>query len=134
MEIFAAKRPRIVLADHSERALRMFNLLLCPYFEIVETVRDGEEALKAVARSKPDVLVLDIVLPLLDGIKIAQRLKDLGSATRVVFLTGHEEDKWIEAAMDAGARGFVFKKLALDDLPRAIQAALIGKIFVSSRE
>jgi DNA-binding NarL/FixJ family response regulator len=126
-------KARIVLADDVEWVRRLTNLLLFPYFEIVAMVSDGEAAIDAVARLKPDVLVLDIVMPLLDGLKTAEHLREVGSTTKVVFLTGYEDDSCVESAMKTGASGFVFKSLLVADLPRAIRAALEGKTFISSR-
>lgn len=128
----STSKARIVLADDVEWVRRLTNLLLFPYFDVVAMVGDGEAAIDAVARLKPDVLVLDIVMPLLDGLKTAQHLRDTESTTKVVFLTGYEDGNYAEAAMNSGASAVVFKSLLVADLPVAIRAALKGKKFVSN--
>ena len=133
MSLDSTKKARVVLADDVEWVRRLTNLLLFPYFDIVEMVNDGEAAIDAVARLKPDILVLDIVMPLLDGLKTAEHLRETGSSTKIVFLTGYEEENYVEAAMKTGASGLVYKSLLVADLPRAIRAALEGKSFISSR-
>jgi DNA-binding NarL/FixJ family response regulator len=129
----STKKARIVLADDVEWVRRLTNLLLFPYFDVLEMVGDGDAAIDAVARLKPDILVLDIVMPLLDGLKTAEHLRDVGSPTKIVFLTGYEDDTYVEAAMKTGASGVVFKSFLVADLPRAIRAALEGKTFISSK-
>lgn len=133
MSLDSTKKARIVLADDVEWVRRLTNLLLFPYFDIVAMVGDGQAAIDAVARLKPDILVLDIVMPLLDGLKTAEHLKETESPTKIVFLTGYEDDSYIEAAMNTGASGVVFKSSLVADLPRAIRSVLEGKSFTSSR-
>lgn len=129
----STSRARIVLADDVEWVRRLTNLLLFPYFNVVEMVGDGEAAIDAVARLSPDVLVLDIVMPLLDGLKTAEHLRETGSATKIVFLTGYEDESYVEQAMNTGASAIVFKSLLVADLPVAIRAVLDGKKFISQR-
>lgn len=105
--------------------------LLEPAFEIVGTVFDGQSLLHATDKLQPDVLVLDISMPVLNGIQAAQKLKDSGSTARIVFLTVHDDQDFVRAALATGALGYVVKHRIASDLVHAIREALAGHIFVS---
>ena len=124
-------RARILLADdHKEirdRAVR----LLEPEFEVVGTVADGNALLKAAAQMKPDVCVIDISMPLLNGIEAAIKLRENGSKARIVFLTVNEDSDFVRAALRTGALGYVVKSRMASDLCAAINGAINGHLFVS---
>jgi DNA-binding NarL/FixJ family response regulator len=124
-------RARILLADdHKEirdRAVR----LLEPEFEIVGTVADGPALVEASAQMKPDVCVIDISMPLLNGIEAAVKLRENGSKAKIVFLTVNEDPDFIRAALRAGALGYVVKSRMASDLCAAINGAINGRLFVS---
>jgi DNA-binding NarL/FixJ family response regulator len=101
-------------------------------FEIVASAHNGNEAIEKVVRLNPDVLVLDIEMPGLNGIQTAQRLNESGTVTKIVFLTGYEDPEFVASALAANASGFVFKPRLLHDLPRAIREALAGRFFLSA--
>jgi DNA-binding NarL/FixJ family response regulator len=103
--------------------------LLEPCYEIVGTAPDGKSALAAFERSTPDVVVLDISMPGINGIEVARRLRSSGCLAAIVFLSGDEE--FMTAALDAGGSGFVSKSLIGSDLLVAIREALAGRVFVS---
>jgi DNA-binding NarL/FixJ family response regulator len=122
---------RILLADDHMEFLAVVTRLLEPEFEVVQTVRDGRALLDEAARLKPDVLVLDISMPVLNGIEAARRLKAAGSRARIVFLTVHQDPEYVNAAMAAGALGYVVKCRTALDLPVALREAFAGRSFVS---
>lgn len=125
-------RARILLAeDHDEMRDRVKRLLERD-FEVIESVGNGLELLEAASRLKPDVCVLDISMPVLNGIDTATRLRLSGSTAKIVFLTIHEEVDFVQAALETGASGFVVKRRMVSELRRAIKEALEGRIFVSS--
>jgi two-component system, NarL family, response regulator DesR len=132
VEPVSSAKHRILLAHDDNLLLKLISILLSPQFEIVASVHTGEEVLEAVHRLRPDVLVLDIVIHGLSGIQIALRVQESGSPAKIVFLASLEHTKWLEAAMNSGARGFVFKGDIFRDLPLAISEALAGRTFVSS--
>ena len=127
-------RPRIVLADDNDQILTFALMLLSAEFDVITAVHNGEEAIEAVNRLKPDVLVLDIEMPVLDGLRAAKRLIADGALTKIVFLTGLEDPEHVEYARSMGASAFVFKAYILNDLPRAISEALAGRFFSSFGE
>ena len=123
--------PRILLADDQKEMLQAINLILNEEFTVVGTVEDGLRAVELTTILHPDVLVLDISMPVVNGIEAAFRLKRLGSQVRIIFLTVHADPEFVEAALSAGACGYVLKTFLVTDLVPAIWAAMQGDIFVS---
>ncbi|MGB8768662.1 MAG: response regulator transcription factor [Candidatus Korobacteraceae bacterium] len=122
---------RVVLADDHKALLARVRRTLCEEFEVVATVEDGNQAVDAVVLLNPDVLVIDISMPILDGLQAAKRLQKTNSRAKVVFLTIHEDRDFVAAALSAGASGYVTKNRLSTDLVPAIHAALKGRTFVS---
>lgn len=124
-------RVRILLADdHREirdRAVR----LLEPEFEVVGAVADGNALLQASEQMKPDVCVIDISMPELNGIEAAIQLRESGSKATIVFLTVNEDSDFVRAALRTGALGYVVKSRMASDLCTAINGAMRGHLFVS---
>ena len=125
------KRTRVLLADDHEAMLDRVERQLEKKFEVVGTVRDGQAALEAVADLRPDVLILDISMPVLSGMQAAVRLKQNKSAVRIVFLTVHDDPDFAREALATGALGYVTKPRMATDLSMAIKEALAGRSFVS---
>jgi len=123
--------PRILLADDQKEMLRVVKLILSDDFTVVGTVYDGMRAIELAASLHPDVLVLDISMPGTNGIEAACYLKEHGSEVRVIFLTVHSDPEFVEAALSAGALGYVLKASLTTDLVPAIRAAMRGSIFIS---
>ena len=125
------KRTRVLLADDHEAMLDRVEGLLEKDFQVVGTARDGQAAIEAVAELRPDVLILDISMPVLSGLQAALRLKEMKSEVRIVFLTVHEDPDFAREALATGALGFVVKPRLVTDLPVAIKEVLAGRSFVS---
>jgi CheY-like chemotaxis protein len=106
--------------------------LLSDDFRLVAAVTDGRQAVEAVSRFDPDVAVLDITMPQLDGFRTAQALQKAGSRAKVVFLTLHDGDEYVEAALRSGAKGYVLKARMDADLQSALRHALAGRSFLPS--
>src|SRR5262245_56034868 len=100
------KPTALVVDDHPEM-LRRVSALLGSRFDVVAVARDGDEALDFAQSLAPDLIVLDIVLPRRDGFQVAARLQELGSPARVVIMTSHDDEDYVEEAFRSGARGFV---------------------------
>lgn len=126
------KLTRLLLAEDHAAMLGQTVRLLEGEFEIVGQVGTGPEALTAAARLDPDVVILDISIPGLDGIETARCLRSAGSPAKVVFLTVHDDPDYVRAALDAGGTAYVVKSRLASDLVPAIHAALEGRNFVSS--
>jgi len=124
-------RTRVLLADDHEAVLDRVKSLLEKEFQVVGTARDGQAAIEAVAELNPDVLILDISMPVLTGIQTAVRLKLMKSEVRIVFLTVHEDPDFVREALATGALGYVAKPRLATDLPLAIKEVLAGRSFVS---
>ena len=125
-------RARILSADDHEEMRDQIKSLLDNDFEVLDSVEDGLALLDAAARLHPDVCLLDISMPVLNGIEAAERLKQGGSAVKIVFLTIHEDQDFLEAALKAGASAYVLKRRMAFDLRPAIVEALAGRTFISS--
>jgi DNA-binding NarL/FixJ family response regulator len=125
-------RRRVVLADDHPDVLRRILAMLDPVFDVVATVSDGCSAVEAVHRLNPDILLLDIAMPQMDGIHAALELKQIGCSTKIIFLSMHQEEDYVTAALQTGANGYVFKSRMRSDLLPAIERACAGSTFISS--
>jgi DNA-binding NarL/FixJ family response regulator len=105
--------------------------LLGPGFEIVGEAQNGEALVQAALKLKPDVIVTDISMPILNGIEAAKRLREAGSTSKIVFLTVLSDPNFIPICMAAGALGYVVKGRLVTDLEPAIREAVAGRIFIS---
>ena len=123
--------PTILLAEDNPEIRQEVVSLLQSQFEIVASVTDGQEAINTALALAPDIVLLDISLPALNGMQVASRLNDLGSRSRVIFLTVHEDYDYVEAAFGLGAFGYVLKGRINSDLVAAVEEALEGRRFVS---
>ena len=124
-------RARILLADDHGAMRERVKRYLAHEFEVLGSVENGLELLEAAAKLQPDVCLLDISMPILDGIETATRLRESGSAAQIVFLTIHEDPDFVQAALKTGALGYVIKRRMVSDLRLAIQEALAGRRFIS---
>jgi DNA-binding NarL/FixJ family response regulator len=124
-------KPTVLLADDHKIVLEGLKGLLEDKFEILASVQDGRELLKRVEQLDPDVIVVDIAMPLLNGIDAVRQIKKSGFETKVVFLTMHQDAMYAKEALDAGALGFVLKHSAPSELTRAIEEALKGNTYIS---
>jgi len=112
-------RARILLADDNASMLERAASLLSAEFEIVAMVRDGRAAIEAIERLKPDLAVFDVSMPVMTGLEAAAALAATAQPPRVVFLTIHEDEEFVDAARRVGAAGYVLKR----DMFHALHAA-----------
>ena len=127
----SAERPRLLLADDHPAMLALTAAVLAGECLVVGAVGDGRALLTEAERLHPDVIVLDITMPRLDGIEAARQLQRSHRPARLVFLTLHEDADFAQAALDAGGLGYVVKARLASDLLPAIRAALADRRFVS---
>jgi len=124
-------RPRVLLADDHPALLEATRVLLRPHFEVVGTASDGAELVSEALRLNPDIIVVDITMPVLYGIDAAGKLRKSGCAAKLVFLTIHSEEEFVNACIAEGALGYVLKSRMKAHLIPAIQAALTGQSYIS---
>ena len=123
------KRPRVLLVDDMPEIVQYCAGLLASEHEVVGSAGDGLAAISAVAATDPDVIVLDISMPGLNGIEVARRLRHAGCAAKIVFLSA--DDALSDVALQAGGNAYVSKRLIDSDLRAAIVEALAGRTFVA---
>jgi DNA-binding NarL/FixJ family response regulator len=121
----------VLVADDLAPVLSTVTALLRESFDVVETVADGQAALEATLKLEPDLVVLDISMPLMSGIEVAEELKRQGNKAKVVFLTVHEDQDILNTCRAAGGLGYVIKVLMDTDLVLAMNEALAGHVFTS---
>ena len=126
------KKIRVVLADAHREVTTKIQTILSDEFEILEVVQDGNQAVRAVLTMDPDVLVIDISVPVMDGLQAAKTILNTSSRTKVVFLTIHEGGDYIGAAFSAGGIAYVTKRHLATDLVDAIRETIKGHTFVSN--
>ena len=124
-------RPRVLLADDHADFLAVVARLLEAEYEVVKTVSDGQAAFDAALQLNPDVLLLDISMPVLNGIAAAKRLKAAGFLGKIVFVTVHADADYVQAARAAGAHGHVVKSRLALDLLSTLRHVLAGKSFAA---
>ena len=126
---------RILVADDFEDWRSQVHSLLQarPAWQVIAEASDGSEAVQKAGDLKPDLIVLDIGLPKLNGIEAARQIRQLSPNSKIIFLSQNSDLDVVRAALDTGALGYVHKADARRELPPAVDAALRGKQFVSSR-
>ena len=123
--------PVVLLVDDNEMTLARARSVLSTRCVVVGTARNGHAALEAAAALNPEVIVLDISMPGMNGFELARRLRAAGSTARLVFLTVHEDEELILAARNAGGIGYVVKTRLASDLELAVREARAGRPFQS---
>jgi DNA-binding NarL/FixJ family response regulator len=125
------RKPRVLIADDHRMMAEGLRSLLEPEFELVGIVADGHSLVAAAKEHRPDVIVADVTMPLLNGIEAAVQIRESGVPARIVFLTMHRDVAYARRALKAGALGFILKHSAPDELVTAIREALDGKTYVT---
>lgn len=123
---------KIVIADDNAAFLHQMNALLGAEFDVTATAEDGRMALAKALQHRPDVAVLDLAMPFLNGIKITRELRKLTPAPAIVICSAESDEEIVDAAREAGAVGYVSKKFLIRDLVAAVRCAVRGIPFVSS--
>ena len=129
----SAEEIRVLLVDDNLATLARVAIALAPGCLIVAATRDGHAAVDAARSLRPDVIVLDISMPGMNGFELAVQLRATGSRAALVFLTVHNEDEFVKAAKAAGAVAYVEKQRLAIDLLHAVREARAGRPFFPSR-
>jgi DNA-binding NarL/FixJ family response regulator len=121
----------VLLADDHPMVLDGLRKLLEPDFEVVAAVTDGRELLKAAQRLRPDLVITDISMPLVDGLEATRRLQKSILGIRVLILSVHADPSWVREAFEAGACGYLTKISAPEEIGTAVREVLKGLFYVS---
>ena len=124
---------RILIADDYEGWRRQVRMLFQqrPQWRVIAQASDGSEAVQKAEELKPDLIVLDIGLPKLNGIETAQRIRQLSPSSKIIFLSLYNSPDVVQAALSTGGLGYICKTDASRELLPAVDAALWGKQYVS---
>lgn len=133
METQSKERPRILIADDHGVVAESLRSLLEKNYEVVGVVQDGRQLLAEAPKLKPDVFVIDIGMPLLNGLNAAERLKQSAPDAKFVFLTMYDDPNLAAATLTLGAVGYVLKSAALQELLTAISEVLKGKSYITPK-
>ncbi len=123
-------RTRILLADDQPNILQEARALLRDH-EIVGAVENGETLVEAAQRLRPDLIITDISMPLMNGFEAAAKIRALGLGAKLIFLTVQSAAAYVRKARALGADGYVLKTYAHEQLGEAVSAVLTGKTYVS---
>ena len=124
-------RPRILLADDHTMFAQGLESLLRDEFDFLERVGDGSSLVEAAIRLEPDVILVDISMPVLNGFDAVRQLKKLESKARIIFLTMHADDSLVSEAFRCGASGYLLKQSAGEELIMAIRQVLDGEVYLT---
>lgn len=124
-------RPRLLIADDHALLLDGLRKLLEPEFELAGTAADGHATVEAWSLLRPDLALIDVGLPLLNGIEAAGRIRRLSADARILMLSMHADRVYVEESLRLGASGYVLKQGAATELMEAIRTVLAGGMYLS---
>ena len=129
------KKLRILVADDHELVRRgaLGVLHSRPGWRVVGEAASGREAVEKTIKLKPDVAIMDISMPELDGVEVVRQIREAVPSTKVLVLTMHESDQMVQRALDAGAHGYMLKSDLTDCLPKAVKTVSEGKRFLTPK-
>jgi DNA-binding NarL/FixJ family response regulator len=119
------------MADDHKMIVDALRRVLEPEFEVVETVGDGRALLAAVKTHQPDVVVIDVSMPLLNGIEASRNIRKTNPRVKIIILTMHDRPEFATQALEAGVSGYVLKQSAAEELVQAIREALKGNTYIT---
>ncbi len=124
-------RPRILLGDDHSMFSEGLRRILEPQFEVLGALENGLELVAAAERLRPEAIVADISMPLLNGIGVAQRLKKAGNPAKIILLTMHADPTLAAQGFKSGASAYVLKASPASEIVTGIQEALRGHVYIS---
>ena len=126
------KRSRVLLADDHVLILEGLRKILEPFHEVVGAVNDGKTLVEAALRLKPDLIVLDVTMPLLSGTDAARQIRKSLPRVKLLFLTSHTNPAYLREALSAGATGYALKSSTREEILAAVTKALAGQTYIST--
>ncbi len=126
-----ARRLRVVLGDDHALMLNGTKALLEPYCDVVGTATDGRSLVDTALEATPDLVVLDVSMPQLNGLEAAQHIKESLPATKIIFLSMHMNPMYLRKALENGANGYVLKTGVVEELLEAIEQVMQGETYIS---
>lgn len=124
-------RRRLILADDHALIVEGLRSLLAAEFDVVAVASDGRELVRQVEQLQPDAVLLDIAMPLLNGIEAARQIKKFAPKTKLLFVTQNADREYVQVAMRVGASGYVLKQSAVRDVVNALHEIFEGGFYVS---
>ena len=125
------KKPRVIMADDHSLILAGLRKLVETECEVVGTAEDGRMLVEMAQKLRPDLILLDISMPLLNGLEAARQLNKLVPESKLIFLTMHASPTYATEAFQAGASGYLLKRSAASELSQAIQSVLQGQQYLT---
>jgi len=125
------KRPRIILADDHNLLVETFKAFLEPHFEVVATFADGHRLVEDAPALAPDVIVLDVGMPIMNGLIAGQRLKQLMPRVKLIYLTMNQDPDVAAEAFRLGASGYLLKSSAASELVHAISEVMLARTYIT---
>jgi len=125
-------RPTVLLADDCEMLGVALGELIARTANLLERVKDGGQLFERACVLRPDIIISDISMPIMNGLDVMRRLKEYGLPARFIFLTGHADEELATGALSEGAAGFLVKPVVTDDVREAIQTVAKGDVYVPS--
>lgn len=124
-------KSRVVLADDHRLVAEALANMLAQDYDLVGVAENGLELVEMVRESKPDVALVDISMPQLNGIEAARKIRQIAPDTAIIFLSMHADATYVSEALRAGGEGYVLKRSAVSELPKAISSVLAGHRYIS---
>lgn len=131
LDVTQTARPRVLLADDHVLVLEGLSKLLQKEFDLIGTARSGTEALEMASDLQPDVVLMDISMPGMNGIDAARQLRERAPNTKVIALTMHNSPTYVRESMKAGMAGYVLKQSAAAELSSAVQTVMRNERYVT---
>ena len=126
------KRTRILIADDHNLVAELCKKLLEPEYEVIGIVSDGRALVEAAAEQKPDVILIDVAMPILNGLDAGQQIKEMFPAVKLIYLTMNPDAELTAEAFRRGAAGYLLKTCAASEMVTCVREVLRGKTYMSS--
>lgn len=126
------QRPRVIIADDHKMVAELFREVLAPEFDVIAMVGDGQELVSTAAHLKPDIVLADIAMPIVNGLDAGQQVKAVSPATKVIIVTMNPDPEIAAEAFHRGMSGYVVKTCDASELVNALKDVLRGRTYLSS--